>query len=382
MTYYQRQGERPEIGVFYGFHHVRFFVSNAKQASAFYTSRFGMKPAAYEGLETGSKESCSYVVKCNDVCICFTSSLLSTDNEIAQHVSKHGDGVKDIAFSVEDCRKTYQRAITNGAKSVREPTELKDSNGTVVVASIQTYGDTIHSFIQNVDYTGPFLPGFKVLEKDDPVNAVFGEQGFETIDHIVGNQPEGDMTPTAEWYERMLEFHRYWSVDDSIIHTEYSSLRSIVVADWDENIKMPINEPASGSRKSQIQEFVDYYAGPGVQHIALRTPDIIQTVSQMKARGVEFLMVPKAYYDNLRERLSHSSVNIQEDLDKIEELGLLVDFDDSGYLLQIFTKPVEDRPTLFFEVIQRRNHNGFGVGNFKALFEAIEQEQEKRGNLV
>ena len=264
---------------------------------------------------------------------------------------------------------------------MREPEELTDSFGTVIIASLQTYGDTVHSLVQNVNYAGPYLPGYQPTDKTDPINALFPEINFEYIDHVVGNQPDGDMTPTAEWYEKFLEFHRYWSVDENKIYTEYSALRSIVVSDYDEVIKMPINEPAPGLKKSQIQEYVDFYGGPGVQHIALNTPDILFTISQLRARGVEFLKVPSKYYENLRKRLETSPTKLDEDLEVIERLNILVDFDDNGYLLQIFTMPVEDRPTLFWEVIQRHNHNGFGIGNFKALFEALELEQARRGNL-
>ncbi|CAG9319777.1 unnamed protein product [Blepharisma stoltei] len=382
MTYYAKQETRPEIGEFYGFHHVRFYVSNSKQAASFYTSRFGFSPVAYEGLETGNQKFCTNVVRSNHVVIAFTSALTPEDNEVNRHVGKHSDGVQDIAFSVSDARGMYEKAIAKGCKSFREPQVLQDQFGSVIIASLQTYGDTVHTLVQNVDYTGPFLPGFRAITKDDPLNSAFPQVNYDIIDHVVGNQPGGDMTPTVEWYEKYLEFHRYWSADESVIHTDYSALRSVVVADWDEVIKMPINEPADGLRKSQIQEYVEYYGGAGVQHIALKVNDIISVISTLRARGVEFLEVPPKYYDNLRKRLAHSTVQIEEDLRRIEDLHILVDFDDQGYLLQIFTKPVEDRPTLFYEIIQRHNNNGFGIGNFKALFESLEQEQERRGNLV
>lgn len=381
MSYYQKQAERPSGGSFYGFHHLNFYVSNAKQAASFYTSRFGFTPIAYKGLETGSTQTCCHVLKQNNIVLVFTSNLQPTETEVSRHVLKHSDGVKDVAFHVEDARSLYAKAVSRGAKSVREPEELKDENGTVILASIQTYGDTIHTLVQNVDYTGVFLPGFVPSHVTEPFNKFFEPMNLQLIDHVVGNQPDGDMTPTAEWYERNLDFHRYWSVDENAIHTEYSALRSIVVSDWDEVVKMPINEPAPGLRKSQIQEYVDFYGGAGVQHIALRSSDILKSISQLRERGVEFLSVPKTYYENLRKRLENSPTQIKEDLDLIEKLHILIDFDDQGYLLQIFTKPVEDRPTLFWEVIQRNNHNGFGVGNFKALFESLELEQAKRGNL-
>lgn len=303
-----------------------------------------------------------------------TSPLNPGNKEFALELEKHGDGVKDVAFTVDDAAGIHNKAVERGAKSVKAPETLKDEHGTVIVASVQTYGDTIHTFVQRVDYTGPFLPGFKPHHYKEKFNDIAPIPDLLFIDHIVGNQPDMEMEPVAQWYERMLDFHRFWSVDDTMIHTEYSSLRSIVMADFDEVIKMPINEPAQGKRKSQIQEYVDYYAGAGVQHIALRTEDVITTVQRLADRGVEFLQVPETYYDNLRKGIQNAGIEVKEDIDTLQRLRILVDYDDKGYLLQIFTKPVEDRPTLFFEIIQRRNHQGFGAGNFKSLFEAIEAE--------
>eukprot|EP00003_Mantamonas_plastica_P033509 TRINITY_DN964_c1_g1_i2.p1 TRINITY_DN964_c1_g1~~TRINITY_DN964_c1_g1_i2.p1 ORF type:complete len:301 (-),score=115.44 TRINITY_DN964_c1_g1_i2:17-919(-) len=300
---------------------------------------------------------------------------------MGEHLKSHGDGVKDVCFEVDNVQSIYDYAIENGAKSISEPQTLEDDDGSVIVATVATYGETVHTFIDRSNYTGPFMPGFAKVEAEDPLTTITESPGLEFIDHVVGNQPDQEMEPTAQWYEKMLAFHRYWSVDDSQIHTEYSSLRSIVMADYDEVIKMPINEPAEGKRKSQIQEYVDYYNGAGVQHVALNTPDIMHAIEMMHKRGLEFLKVPDTYYENLRERLADSPVDVKEDLDELQRLQILVDFDDKGYLLQIFTKPVEDRPTLFFEIIQRNNHNGFGAGNFKSLFEAIERDQELRGNL-
>jgi 4-hydroxyphenylpyruvate dioxygenase len=378
---YEKPTERPEIGKFLGFDHVRFWVGNAKQAASFYTSRFGFEHVAYQGLETGERDYCTHVIRNNDIVYAFTTALQPGNNEFYDELKTHGDGVKDVAFAVEDAKGIYEKAVSRGAKGVREPEELKDEHGSVIVASVQTYGDTIHTFVERKDYDGPFLPGFKKSDVKEPVNDLMETPKFERIDHVVGNQPDLEMEPTAEWYEKMLDFHRYWSVDDSMIHTEYSSLRSVVMADFDEVIKMPINEPAPGKRKSQIQEYVDFYGGPGVQHIAMKTEDVIGTVENMKKRGVEFLTIPETYYENLRKSLKESPVEVKEDIDILQKNHILIDYDDQGYLLQIFTKPVEDRPTLFFEVIQRRNHNGFGAGNFKSLFESIELEQERRGNL-
>jgi 4-hydroxyphenylpyruvate dioxygenase len=289
--------------------------------------------------------------------------------------------VKDIAFTVEDCRGIYDRAISRGAKSVREPREESDEHGTVLMAKVQTYGDTTHTFVERTNYKGAFLPGFKSIESPDALLESLPPVGLMVMDHAVGNQPDDQMTSVADWYVNTLAFHRFWSVDDTQMHTEYSALRSIVVTDYDEVIKMPINEPAPGKRKSQIQEYVEYFGGPGVQHIALRTPDVIKAVEACRARGMKFLVPPKSYYKNLREALATSKVEIKEDLDIIEKNCILVDYDENGYLLQIFTKPMQDRPTFFIELIQRCNHQGFGAGNFKALFTAIEQDQAARGNL-
>jgi len=311
----------------------------------------------------------------------FISSLSPENAEFGKHNEKHGDGAKDVAFTVDDCRKVYARAIRGGAVSVVEPHVEKDDEGSVVLATIKTYGDTTHTLVERKDYMGAFLPGYKKVEDNDPLTTFAPPVGLGFIDHCVGNQPDEEMEKVAKFYEESLEFHRFWSVDEDVLHTEFSALRSIVMTDWHERVKMPINEPAPGKKKSQIQEYVEFYGGPGVQHIALNTPDIISAVSSLKARGTKFLTVPKTYYTALREKLSKSPVNVKEDLDKIEELDILVDYDDQGYLLQIFTQPVEDRPTLFYEIIQRNNHQGFGVGNFKALFEAIERAQDARGNL-
>jgi len=378
-----KQKERPEIGRFIGFDHVTFWVGNAKQAASFYTSRFGFEFLAYRGLETGERKIASHAIRKNKVIFVFQSSYDPEDSDgIGKHVSVHGDGVKDVAFTVEDCRHTFNVAKKRGAKVVKEIEEFEDENGKLVTATVQTYGDTTHTFVERKNYNGLFLPGFKAHYLTEPYNQIGESVEFQFIDHIVGNQTANDMEPTAQWYEQMLDFHRFWSVDDSIMHTDYSALNSIVMADYDEVIKMPINEPAPGKRKSQIQEYVDYYNGAGVQHIALNTSNIIKTIELLRQRGVEFLEVPNTYYDNLRKNLPNISIDIKEDIDTLQKLKILIDYDDKGYLLQLFTKPVEDRPTLFFEFIQRNNHQGFGAGNFKSLFKAIEDEQALRGNLI
>jgi 4-hydroxyphenylpyruvate dioxygenase len=275
----------------------------------------------------------------------------------------------------------FQYAVARGAKSIRAPWTETDENGTVVMATVATYGDTEHTFVERKNYHGVFLPNYAPPRFEDPLEMTLPAVNLDVVDHVVGNQPDREMLPTCEFYEQKLGFHRFWSVDDKQINTEYSALRSIVMASHEENVKMPINEPAEGKKRSQIQEYVDYYGGAGVQHIALKTENIIHAVSTMRNRGAEFLAVPDTYYDNLRLRLQTSNVKIAESIDELQRLKILVDYDENGYLLQIFTIPVQDRPTVFLEIIQRRNHQGFGAGNFKALFEAIEREQEARGNL-
>ena len=384
MTTYTDKGEKPEVGRYVAFDHIRFYVGNAKQAASFYCTRFGFEPFCYRGLETGSREVASHAVKQNKIVFVFESQYNPTGevtNEIGDHVKLHGDGVKDVAFEVEDCVKLFHKTVERGAVPVKEPWEESDEHGTCVYARIKTYGDTVHTFVERKLYNGPFLPGFHKVTVEDALLKNLPKPELQFIDHVVGNQPDNVMTPVVEAYEKSLMFHRFWSVDDSQIHTQYSALRSIVVTNYEETIKMPINEPADGKRKSQIQEYVDYYGTGGVQHIALNTNDIIQAVSNCKARGMHFLTIPKSYYKMLRERLQSSKTKVQESMDIIEELNILVDFDENGYLLQIFSKPCQDRPTLFIEIIQRRNHQGFGAGNFKALFEAIEADQEDRGNL-
>lgn len=386
MTSYVKQGSRPEVGRYYGFDHVVFWVGNAKQAASYYTTRFGFKEIAYRGLETGERNIVSHVLRQDKITFVFKSALNPDSShaeevKMGKHLVLHGDGVKDIAFTVDDARGIYKKAIERGGKSVREPWEVKDEDGVVVMASISTYGDTVHTFVERKNYTGLFLPGYVAVTATDPIQSFLPPVGLHILDHCVGNQPDLTMVPACNLYEKQLDFQRFWSVDDKQIHTEYSALRSIVMTDWDETIKMPINEPALGRKKSQIQEYVEYFGGAGVQHIALRTNDIIAAVSALRARGTEFLTIPSTYYVNLKTRLQTSPIKVTEDLLTLQKLHILVDYDDHGYLLQIFSKPLQDRPTFFIEIIQRANHSGFGAGNFKALFESIESEQGKRGNL-
>jgi len=343
----------------------------------------GFEPYAYRGLETGSRDVATHAVRQNDIVFLFENGLNPDEPaEMVAHLGKHGDGVKDIAFDVEDLDAIFQRAKERNARVIREPWEEEDAGGKVRFARIATYADTTHTFIEGrKNYKGQFLPGFQPVKYVDPLVKLLPVGGLLRIDHIVANQPDDNMTDVVEWYEKTLQFHRFWSVDDKQINTEYSSLRSVVVANYDETIKMPINEPANGKRKSQIQEYVDYNGGAGVQHIAMFTDDIIKTIVNLKQRGQLFIEIPARYYANLRERLQKSPVKVLENLERLQELNILVDFDDNGYLLQIFTKNMQDRPTLFLEVIQRNNFSGFGAGNFKSLFEAIEEDQKERGNL-
>uniref|UniRef100_A0A6Q2XH54 4-hydroxyphenylpyruvate dioxygenase n=1 Tax=Esox lucius TaxID=8010 RepID=A0A6Q2XH54_ESOLU len=378
QTSYADKGEKHERGRFVRFHHVTFWVGNAKQAAMFYCDKMGFEPLAYKGLETGSREVVSHVIKQDKILFVFESALNPGNEEMGEHLVKHGDGVKDVAFQVEDMDFLVKTAKERGAVVVKEPWIEQDSHGKVKYAVIQTYGDLTHTLIE---YVGPYK-GLFLKKQIEPLKNSQAPPGLlHFIDHIVGNQPDDAMVPVSDWYQKCLLFHRFWSIDDKQIHTQYSSLRSIVVTNYEETIKMPINEPAPGKKKSQIQEYCDYNGGPGVQHIALNTSDIIQIVN-LRARGMEFLTAPDSYYEILREKLKTAKIKVKEDLKRLQELKILVDFDDKGYLLQIFTKPMQDRPTLFLEVIQRHNHFGFGAGNFKSLFEAIEKDQDARGNLT
>jgi len=352
--------------------HLGFYVNNAKQAAYYYQRILGFELQAYQGLETGVRDRASYLLSQGNIRFVLTSAL-NGNSPIAEHCKKHGDGVKDIAMLVKDVERAYKESIKRGAKSVQEPTEYNDKNGTILKASIAAYGDTIHSFIDRSQYNGPFFPGFKEKKSNFNVEPI----GLQYVDHCVGNVEEGKMNEWVAFYRDILGFSQYIHFDDKDISTEYSALMSKVMAGGRGRIKFPINEPAKGKKKSQIEEFLDFYGGPGVQHVALLVPDIIDAVSRLQANGMDFLRTPDTYYNQLTERVG----KIDENIDDLRKLGILVDRDDEGYLLQIFSKPVSDRPTLFFEIIQRKGARGFGKGNFKALFEAIEREQEIRGNL-
>ncbi|KAJ5605670.1 hypothetical protein N7510_008451 [Penicillium lagena] len=407
-----------------GFDHIHWWVGNAKQAASYYITRMGFRPIAYRGPETGSACLTSYVVRNGDAVFVLTApvcapgrskdeqqlSSKATEEDraalatIHAHLTAHGDGVRDVAFRIKgDIGAVWKRAVTHGAEGIASPaTVVVDGHGAIRIATIGTYGDTVHSLVNRDEYSAqaPFLPGYRVLHGDDedPINTLLPPIEFVEIDHCVGNQPWGvwirwcDSRWNADQahelnadgkssYEECLDFHRYWTVDDKDMCSEYSAMRSIVVASPNETIKMPMNEPATGKKKSQIQEFVEYYHGPGVQHIAFLTLDIVTAVSRLRSRGVQFLQVPPAYYTDLRARLSHVPWTLDADLAELQRLNVLVDFDERGYLLQIFAKHVGDRPTVFVEVIQRRGFDGFGAGNFKSLFEAFEREQARRGTL-
>ncbi|KAI9736263.1 MAG: hypothetical protein M1834_001149 [Cirrosporium novae-zelandiae] len=392
----QNNSQNAQISGYKGFDHMTWYVGNAKQAAVYYISRMGFELVAYKGLETGSRAFAAHVIRNGSVTFVLLSPLrpsgydsdqLSTDDqallkEIHTHLQEHGDAVKDVAFEVDSVEDVYYHAVQNGGEGIMEPRTMDDEDGSVTIATVKTYGDTTHTLINRSNYRGVFMPGFRPRLGKDPFNKILPNVEFEAIDHCVGNQDWGEMESACEYYEKALGFHRFWSVDDKDICTEYSALKSIVMASPNDVVKMPINEPAPGKKKSQIEEYVDFYNGPGVQHIAFRTTSIIRDVTNLRARGVEFISVPDTYYDAMRLRLKKAGMELDEDFEVLQRLHVLIDFDEGGYLLQIFTKHLLDRPTVFLEVIQRHNFSGFGAGNFKSLFEAIEREQKERGNLV
>lgn len=356
-----------------GTDYVEFYVGNAKQAAHYYMSAFGFQALAYAGPETGVKDRASYVVRQHKLTFMLTTPIRA-NNPIADHIYKHGDGVKALSLRVQDATRAWQETTSRGARSYMEPTRLTDEHGEVVMSGIHTYGDTVHLFIERRNYTGTFMPGYRAWSNPHFQPA---DTGLLYVDHCVGNVGWNQMNPWVKFYEDVMGFRNILSFDDDDISTEYSALMSKVMSSGNGFVKFPINEPAEGKKKSQVEEYLDFYDGEGVQHVALATNDIVSTVRDLMSRGVEFLKVPTTYYDTLLERVGH----IDEDLEPLKELGILVDRDNEGYLLQLFSKPVEDRPTLFFEIIQRKGARSFGKGNFKALFEAIEREQEARGNL-
>ena len=368
---------RPSVGTDFlpinGTDYVEFYVGNAKQSAHFYRSALGMQLVAYAGPETGQRDRASYVLQQDKIRFVLTTPL-RPDHPISDHVRLHGDGVRDIALWVDDAESAYRETTKRGARGVAEPTVARDNDGEIRRSAIAVYGDTIHTFVERRNYRGVFMPGFRATPQPDPVAR---PTGLRYIDHMVGNVGWGEMNTWVKFYEDVMGFRLYQHFDDKDISTEYSALMSKVMANGNGRIKFPINEPAHGKKKSQIEEYIEFYRGPGVQHIACATDDIIGSVSKLQHQGMEFLRVPTAYYEDLGRRVG----KIDEPVEELARLGILVDRDDEGYMLQIFSKPVEDRPTLFFEIIQRKGSRSFGKGNFKALFEAIEREQALRGNL-
>lgn len=355
-----------------GTDHVEFYVGNAKQSALYYQYVFGYKLVAYCGPETGVRDRASYVLEQGKIRLVLTTAM-HPDHAISEHVKLHGDGVKVLALWVDDARKSFAETTKRGAVAMSEPVVIDDEFGSVVLASIKTYGETIHTFVERKNYSGAFLPGYRKVDKPTLAEPT----GLKHIDHCVGNVGWGEMNTWVDYYSKVMGFKLLLTFDDSDISTEYSALMSKVVSNGNGYVKFPINEPAEGKKKSQIEEYLDFYHGQGVQHLALATDDILKTVSELRKRGVEFLYVPDSYYEDLKDRVGE----ITEEIDAIKALNILVDRDDEGYLLQIFTKPIQDRPTVFFEIIQRRGAKSFGKGNFKALFESIEREQDLRGNL-
>jgi 4-hydroxyphenylpyruvate dioxygenase len=373
MAFLSKEWNGTEYFPIHDFHHVEYLVGNAKQAVHYYRSAFGFEPHAYCGPETGVRDKVSYVLKKNRLFFVFTTPL-NSDHPGSDWLKKHGDGIYDIAFSVDCDQTAYESCLSRGAEGVDEPTITKDDNGEYGQSSIKTYGDTIHSFIYDSNYSGLWAPGFAALNLPD---ITCPDTALITIDHVVGNVETGKMDEWQEFYERIFGFTTFVRFDETDISTQYSSLKSIVVRSKNWRVKLPINEPASGIKKSQIEEYLDFNEGAGVQHLAILTDDIIKSITALRANGVDFLDVPDTYYDKLEDRVGP----IDEDMAVLKKLKILVDRDEEGYLLQLFTKPLEDRPTLFIEIIQRKGSRGFGQGNFQALFESIEREQELRGNL-
>jgi len=374
-TLTKEAGTLPQIVDFLpleGTDYVEFYVGNAKQAALYYMTAYGFEPLAYAGPETGVKDRVSYVIRQHKITFVLTTAL-RTDNPIADHVYKHGDGVKVLALRTGNAKDAWEQTTKRGGKSYLAPVTLSDADGEVVMSGIHTYGETVHVFIERKNYRGPFMPGYRKWDSVYKPEST----GLLCVDHCVGNVGWNQMNPWVKFYEDVMGFRNILSFDDKDISTEYSALMSKVMSNGNGYVKFPINEPAEGKKKSQVEEYLDFYNGEGVQHIAIATHDIIKTVTELKKRGVEFLPIPDSYYEDLLDRVG----KIDEDVQPLKELGILVDRDDEGYLLQIFSKPLQDRPTLFFEFIQRKGAKSFGKGNFKALFEALEREQDARGNL-
>jgi 4-hydroxyphenylpyruvate dioxygenase len=363
-------------------HHIEFWVGNARQAAAYYVTQFGFTPFAYRGLETGSREVASHAVRQGEIVLVFSSPVRPGNTAHRDHHFQHGDSVKCLALNVRSVREAFAQAVAAGATAVVAPVEQSDEHGSVQRASIRCVGDTVIEFIERAHYRGPFLPGFQTEEQKVAHAIELPLVGALRIDHLGFNVFDGEVAPWVEWFEKALGFHRFFSIDDSIVHTEFSGLRSIVMANPDETMKVPLIEPARGIRKSQIEEFLEYNGGAGAQHLAMETPDILATAAALRARGARFLSVPPNYYELLREQMNPAGAAAKLDLVTLRNFNIMVDQDEKGYLLQVFTMPLSDRPTFFVEFLQRCDHLGFGVNNFKTIFEAIEQEQARRGNLT
>ncbi|NEP78141.1 MAG: 4-hydroxyphenylpyruvate dioxygenase [Okeania sp. SIO3B3] len=381
---YQVKNSPPTFSSYQGFHHVEMWVGNAYQAALYYSTNMGFKPIAYKGLETGDREYASHVLRGGEVILVLTSPLNPGETKINQFLAQHGDAVYDVAFRVENARETYEHALAHGAKSISPPKILEDEEGRVIVATVHAYGSTVHSFVEKQDYQGAFLPGYSTQHLlQNSLDEILPNPHIGRIDHVVANQPLGYLEKVVEFYTKTLGFHRFWSVDDSLLQTGTSGLKSMVVSDFDETIKIPVNEPSQRLRgRSQTQEFVDFHGTGGIQHVAICVKDLVQTVQALRKRGCNVLPVPEEYYSDLQNKLDLYKIQLSVSVDVMQELDIVIDFDDKGYILQIFTRPLEARPTLFFEFMQRNNHNGFGAGNFKSLFGAIEAQQKLRGTLL
>ena len=382
-TKYAKQGERPSFGAYHGFHHIEMLVCNSYQAAMYYSTFMGMEIIAYKGLETGSKDYSSYVLQGGKFILVLTSPLNPDEKRINAYLSKHGDSIYDVAFAVDDAKSTYEYAIAKGARSISEPKTYTDANGEVVIATIAAFGSVVHSFVEKKNYEGAFIPGYSLDHiLGNRLQNTLPDTCLSHVDHVVANQGPGLLKTTADFYIERLGFRQYWSIDDKLLQTGNTGLRSMVVSDYDETIKIPVNEPSENFKgRSQTQEFVDFHGVGGIQHVAICNNNLEVTVRAFRDRGGHVLPVPANYYDDLDKLLENCNLDLTVSVETMKELDMVVDFDENGYILQIFTRPLQSRPTSFFELMQRNNHDGFGVGNFKSLFSAIEKQQKLRGTL-
>lgn len=380
---YKRGESRPAFGRYHGFHHVEMWVANAYQSAMYYSTHMGFQPIAAKGLETGDRDYASHALRAGRVILVLTSPVNPGESELNRFLAQHGDAVRDVAFAVEDATATHDHALSCGATSVRPPHVIEDDHGRATIATVQAFGSTVHSFIEAGEYRGPFLPGYSAEHAlHNALLEVLPDPRLGRIDHVVANQPVGGLEPVVELYTERLGFHRFWSVDESLLQTGTSGLESVVVSDFDETIKIPVNEPSQRFKgRSQTQEFVDFHGSGGIQHVAICVDDLVETVRALRQRGCHVLPVPAEYYEGLQSTLDACQLSLPVSVKVMQELDIVIDFDDRGYILQIFTRPLQARPTLFFEFMQRNNHDGFGAGNFKSLFGAIEAQQKLRGTL-